>query len=198
MTKVFYTDITKNNIDYNKYISLNRKEKIKNYKSEQQKQLSAFCEILLFDVLGEKVEILYDDFGKPYIKNSDLFINFSHSGNISVCAISDKPVGVDVEKIRTLNIKIAEKHFTDTELNKILNNEVEFIKYWTLKESYLKYLGTGLRRKINSFEISINDEIRVYDQNVLKNVNFKSHNIGDYIISTCFENIEYSIEYTEL
>ena len=57
--------------------------------------------------------------------------------------LSDKPVGIDVEKIKDINIKIADRFFSKEESGRFIQKEEsERLKYffdlWTLKESYIK------------------------------------------------------------
>jgi 4'-phosphopantetheinyl transferase len=97
--------------------------------------------------------------GKPEIPGNDtIHFNISHSGQWVVCAIAHVPVGIDVERIRPVKPGLAERFFTGKEFN-ILQNlpELEraekFIELWTLKESFLKAIGRGLTRNLNSFSI---------------------------------------------
>ena len=63
--------------------------------------------------------------------------------NIVAVAISNMPVGVDVEKFKELNLKLANKILTESEMQEFLNLEkneqnVYLIKKWTQKESIFK------------------------------------------------------------
>lgn len=101
-----------------------------------------------------------DDYGKPYVQGRpDFHFNLSHSGSWVVIAYGASPVGVDVERIRMDAGKenIARRHFTPEEQEYVFSageeNGERFFEIWTAKESYLKYLGTGLRRSLNSFSV---------------------------------------------
>jgi 4'-phosphopantetheinyl transferase len=87
-------------------------------------------------------DIFYNEYGKPYIKNNPLYFNISHSNNITVIAISDKEIGIDIEHI-TFKKNIIDKICTEEE-KLLINNAHGFTKLWVKKESYIKYLGTGL------------------------------------------------------
>ncbi|WP_315376111.1 4'-phosphopantetheinyl transferase family protein [Oribacterium sinus] len=113
-----------------------------------------FSHILLKKHLSQKLSIKEEDvrytkgkYHKPYLKEGDLQFNLSHSASYIAIGLSKRPVGVDVEEI--LN---KEKLFFSTGLwskeeeEAILaskDQEGEFTRFWTLKESYLKALGTG-------------------------------------------------------
>lgn len=99
--------------------------------------------------------------GKPYISGAEHFhYNLSHSGNWVVIAFGDSPVGVDVETIRTSADAeaIARRWFTEEEYAWVFSKDESrlerFFQIWTGKESYLKYLGTGLTKSTRSFRVA--------------------------------------------
>lgn len=87
-------------------------------------------------------EIIYNEYKKPYLKNNSYFFNLSHSNNVTVCALSDKEIGIDIEAI-TMKEKIIKKICNENELKQIKNAD-DFTKIWTKKEAYVKYVGIGL------------------------------------------------------
>lgn len=105
---------------------------------------------LLTKVLeNEKVtnaEIVYNEHGKPYLKNNELYFNISHDKNMTVLVTSDKEIGVDLEYL-TYKQSIVNKYFTTTEqeiIKKSKNKVYDFTKIWVMKESYVKMLGIGI------------------------------------------------------
>lgn len=86
--------------------------------------------------------------GKPYAENLNIHFSLSHSGSLAVCAVSDQPVGIDVEKIKPVNFRVVEKWFTEQERQYIFSDaqktEERFFEIWTKKEAYVKRLGTGI------------------------------------------------------
>lgn len=112
-------------------------------------------------VLGiTEFEVVKDPGGKPRIAGQDRFYyNLSHSGNRVVIAWGDSPVGVDVQQMHMDSGRedLAMRFFTEHEQTYIFdspdNRSERFFRVWTGKESYLKYLGTGLRKSLNSFSI---------------------------------------------
>ena len=97
--------------------------------------------------------------GKPTFTTKDnLHFNISHSGQWVVCALASGPVGVDVERLRKVNSGLAERFFSPDEVATIRalppeNQTKKFIQLWALKESFLKAIGRGLTRNLNSFSI---------------------------------------------
>lgn len=99
-------------------------------------------------------------FGKPYIEGNNRFhYNLSHCGSWVVIAFGDSEVGIDVEKICMDPGKesIARRYFTPDEQAYVFETAAlapqRFFEVWTGKESYLKYLGTGLHKDLASFSI---------------------------------------------
>ncbi len=62
--------------------------------------------------------------------------NISHAGDYIACAVSDDPVGVDIELIKTADMQIAERFFTTDETAYIKSGQQEqrFYEVWTKKE----------------------------------------------------------------
>ena len=101
-----------------------------------------------------------------------------------LCAISDREVGADIEYIDpTIDLNIAKHYFYNSEYENIMNAKNrpdEFFKYWVLKESYMKYTGLGMNLQLDSFEIMIEDTIRL--KNDKNNLKFNLFDIENYKI----------------
>ncbi len=70
------------------------------------------------------------------------------------------PVGVDIEKIRPIDFAIAERFFTASEYRLLMDTAEQerlqlFYTLWTLKESYIKFVGKGLSIPLDSFAIEL-------------------------------------------
>lgn len=94
-----------------------------------------------------EVNLRYGAQGKPYLTDGPFF-SISHSRGYAAVAISDAPVGLDVELVRPFHEKLPERIFSMGELKWFQERNscrVDFFTLWTLKESYYKYLGTGLQ-----------------------------------------------------
>ncbi|MBR4230958.1 MAG: 4'-phosphopantetheinyl transferase superfamily protein [Bacilli bacterium] len=87
-------------------------------------------------------EIIYNKYGKPYFKDNPIFFNVSHSDKYAVLAVSDKEIGVDIQKI-TYKAKIINKICNENE-KKLIKNANDFTKIWVKKESFVKMVGQGL------------------------------------------------------
>lgn len=71
-----------------------------------------------------------DEKGKPRVSDDIFYFSLSHSGNYAVCAISDTPIGVDIEEDKELPERIRKR---------FANNVTE----WTKKEAKGKLTGNG-------------------------------------------------------
>ena len=74
--------------------------------------------------------------------------NVSHSGRLVACTVSPRPVGVDVEKFFSPDDALLQRVCSGGESRFVRASgdllSAAFTLIWTLKESYLKALGTGL------------------------------------------------------
>lgn len=119
-----------------------RREKAAALRHPQAKARSVAAGLLLKTLLGSKAEQLAaGQNGKPTVPGIQL--NLSHSGAWAVCALSDGPTGVDVERIKAHDAVLWKRVFTPAELAH-LSTPADHCRLWTAKESFLKYLGAGL------------------------------------------------------
>ncbi|MDF9507965.1 4'-phosphopantetheinyl transferase family protein, partial [Bacillus cereus] len=67
-------------------------------------------------------------------------------------------MGIDIEQIRPIKLKdilkvFSEKEIEDLNLKTLADKYNYFYDLWTLKESYIKAIGTGFGTPFNSFTI---------------------------------------------
>lgn len=114
-----------------------------------------------FGLSYRSASVQTDENGKPFLAGEKVFFNLSHSGEETMCVMSDAPVGCDVEKIERPNLDLAKRFFSKEETAEILEEADEqmqkesFYRFWTLKESYVKCRGLGLGMALDSFTISL-------------------------------------------
>lgn len=121
-----------------------------------------------------------------------------------VCAISDKEIGIDIERMRD-NIKVtdlAKRFFSKEEQQETLDCSGEerlelFTKIWTAKESYFKYTGEGLTRELGMCSVDLKQGIIVDSQTGVK-CYCKAWNVDKYFISICFGNEEETALYRQI
>ena len=126
-----------------------------------QKSLYEEYAIRLPETIPED-EIAFGAHGKPYLRNFPrIHFNISHSYGRIVCAFSKTPVGVDVERIAPVKDALLRRTLAQQEQQELqalvdegYDRDEIFFRYWTAKESYLKYLGCGITRELRDVIIS--------------------------------------------
>lgn len=190
-------DVSK--LDFNKlqgFVSPARLKKADKYFHQKDKQLSLGVEILLNHALGEMgiYDPIFgvDKYGKPYLKNySDIYFNLSHSESYVACAVSNSPVGVDIEYIDEVDLNVAERYFFGSEYEYILNNSNKkeaFFSLWVLKESYMKMTGLGFHLPLDEFSIEIDDEIKLIHKDNTVKLGLWNVCGGEYMLGICSKN----------
>lgn len=116
---------------------------------------AAFC-----NKKPEEMEFDFGEHGKPFVVNGRVHYNLSHCQNYVVLAVSEKPIGVDVEVVREFSALVAQKKFTEQEVEYIAaagregrSMQQAFYEIWTAKEAYLKYTGEGLYGGLNALTL---------------------------------------------
>lgn len=145
---------------------------------------------------ADKLTMRSMEHGKPYFvekdqKNreiiSDIHFNLSHSQDMVACVVSRQPVGIDIEKIRRYNAKVADRILSEKEwdfLQSSKQKDKDFIRFWTLKEAYGKYTGKGLGTDFRKLQFRWDSCGNIYcsDEDVKV---FQQEIEEDYILSLC-------------
>lgn len=145
---------------------LKQKEYISNKKCELLRKQSIVARILLKKLLlglgvCDGYNIGFDTNGKPcYSNSSEVYLSISHSNDFVAVAVSNKPVGIDIQVYKKINNKLIEKVCSDDE-SRLLERkgEKEFFKIWTVKEAYSKCTQTKLS---DVFKLSFIKDDSVY------------------------------------
>lgn len=191
--------------------------KLKNAGMAKKRLLSSsFLQYGLSHTLGilpEKLSYQYGKFGKPslseasrkYIREQkgdsagDMEFNLSHSGKYAVLAISDAAVGIDVEREKKNRLAVAKRCFCEKEYESIVGAESyqeqnkRFLEYWTMKEAYVKYVGTGLIIPLNSFQIQRGENAISSVQTYLEGQSKEHTGLEEVYIMTCFLEEQYCV-----
>ena len=200
MYKLFYCDIELiTNEEYEeelKQLPLLRRREILRHKDLNARKLSLAGDVLakraILELSGGLETPIFAKgiHKKPYCVNYPYHFNISHSKNYTVVAVSDKPIGVDVEVVRPFSAKAAAKILTEEEKSFVMLDNIEynknerFFKLWCAKEAYLKLIGTGISGGIKSLPLKyINNQI-VSD----KDINIKYSNVlKEAVVAVVFE-----------
>ncbi len=141
-------------------ISGQRREQALKFKYEQGQRLCVLAYQLLKEGLQKEYCITenpifeYNEHGKPSIVgHPEIYFNLSHCKEAVICAISNQPIGVDVESIREFNDSLINYTMNDEEKVEIANSDAPaatFIRLWTMKEATSKLIGTGITHDVKS------------------------------------------------
>lgn len=130
-----------------------------------KKQEQHSCALKLLSLALEELYLLHytpsdlgaqwetGEHGKPYLKNHpNIHFNISHCSTLIAVGISNAPIGIDAETVRPLKNPeaVAKRVLTEEELRYLQKYSPEDAEYqllftglWTLKESLIKYTGSG-------------------------------------------------------
>lgn len=178
------------------YLNLKSQDKRRMDKilSPNRKKQSIVGKILLDELLKTSygisyfdVEIIYSSSGKPYINNKKFFFSISHSFDFAACCISEKEIGIDIEKIREINIHDLKWFATENEIRYIMQTSTEIKKrsfqIFTLKEALLKMMDMSPDKMVCT-EFSINGNQIISSD---CSANFLSIEVSDHYIAALCE-----------
>lgn len=155
------------------FLSDDERQRAGRFHRERDRQRFLAGRGLLREILGALLQVppaiivfSYGQFGKPQITAPAaapaLHFNLAHSDSIAVYATANHELGVDLERIRTVDEagQIAARFFSPREQRglRALSGELRqsaFFHGWTRKEAYLKALGRGLDDDLDQIEVSL-------------------------------------------
>lgn len=113
-----------------------------------------------------EIHFNYTNKGKPFLSETNLKFNLSHSNDYTVYAFNRKEeIGVDLEFLREVPDagRISKNYFSAEEIKEL--NEVDkenlyraFLNCWTRKEAFIKAKGDGLSFPLENFSVSLKPE----------------------------------------
>lgn len=140
-----------------------RRDVVMRYKFESGKRESALAFRLLQQMVHDydsaieetdALEFTVNEHGKPSLRSyPHVHFNLSHCKRAVACAVSDKPIGIDVECTGRYKHSLAEYCMSPEEVQWIESGDdadVRFTKLWTQKEALVKLLGTGITDDIKT------------------------------------------------
>jgi 4'-phosphopantetheinyl transferase len=126
------------------------------------------CRVMIvknFGLSHRLLEFSEDELGKPFLPaHRSIHFNLTHSGDWVGCAVGITPVGIDIERHKTMEMDIAKRFFHPNETDYVRAVPQEyterFFRIWTLKESYIKAIGKGLHCPLDSFSVIAGKQIQ--------------------------------------
>jgi phosphopantetheinyl transferase len=130
----------------NVHLSSRESESLTSYKHENRKRQWLSYRVLIQELVGEKYDISYSDFGKPFLKveKKNNHISITHSGDHSAVIINrHSSVGIDIEKPSKRIERVSGRFLSDDELGFIdFGNKWDHLTIcWTVKEALFKIHG---------------------------------------------------------
>lgn len=145
-------------------LSAYRKKKLETIKPEIARRCSLCAELLLNKTVRMEdqdfplpLKIETDAFGKPFFVGHEYEFCLSHSSHYTACALTDFPIGLDLQIRTNCEDRLVRRFFTEREQESIFSandRNAAFTRLWCRKESFLKAIGTGLRLPLDSFDVS--------------------------------------------
>ena len=124
----------------------------------------AAAQVLLQHALGDGFglpgpDLVHDSCGRPAVAaHPEVHVSVSHCEGAVLVAASSARIGVDVEWLRPLDRFALARMLNPAEIDRVLRSpdpDREFFRYWTLKESYLKAVGTGLGYAVKDLDVDV-------------------------------------------
>lgn len=105
---------------------------------------SASAKQLLTQIYGSACEVLYNEYGKPYIRDFSGSCSISHSGNkIAVALSKQDSIGIDIQNHSPKIVQVLSKFISPLEQMYLDNDYLakQALIIWTIKEATYKYVG---------------------------------------------------------
>lgn len=192
--------------EYYKMMSHERRRKVDSCLFIKDKRLSLGAGILMdkglsaYGLCEREAVVSYRENGKPYLPGyPHIHFNLSHSGCRALAVFAGVETGCDIEQVQQADLALAQRFFTRKEYDFIAGqrgseqqNET-FFRLWTLKESLLKAVGTGLSLSLDAFEITISSQGKIAvgwkhggtEDFRCGHFTFREYRMGEYCAAVC-------------
>lgn len=144
-------------------VSSEKQDRIKKFHFKRDAQNCLLGDILTrieicnaTNLRNKQLKFSVNVYGKPFLINCpNIHYNISHTSNYIALVLSDKPVGIDIEFVKSIDLRIAQRFFAPDETAYIManNHKQRFYEIWTKKESRIKWEGKGLYKPLSSFSV---------------------------------------------
>jgi len=187
------------------------KNKIRKYVKENDQKRSLLGKIAIVKMIAKLLKIDQDElvfsrdsFEKPILEKPflrKLNFNIAHSGKYVIVGVnSEGKIGVDIEKIKLIDLEIMKNVFMDKEIKYVNSNKKEalkkFYQIWSLKESFVKAIGEGLSYPLKKFHFEFKNGKIIHKIDLKKSKwQFKMYNVNNaYKTAVCLENGNFPTE----
>lgn len=170
------------------YVESSRSEFNALYKSEQRKCEVLAVRLLIKEIIGDNVQLLHQDNGKPYL-SSGMNISISHTRGFAVIIVShSKQVSVDIEYFSNRIERIRSKFMRDDEN---ASSQVQLLMHWCAKETMYKLFPEDnlTFNKMQLLSVDGNDSTGII---TAKNI-FRNRNVSVYYRTFCNCLLTYAV-----
>lgn len=170
------------------YVESSRSEFKALYKSEQRKCEVLAVRLLIKEIIGDNVQLLHQDNGKPYL-SSGMNISISHTRGFAVIIVShSKQVSVDIEYFSNRIERIRSKFMRDDEN---ASSQVKLLMHWCAKETMYKLFPEDnlTFNKMQLLSVDGNDSTGII---TAKNI-FRNRNVSVYYRTFCNCLLTYAV-----
>jgi 4'-phosphopantetheinyl transferase len=139
-------------------LSDQRREYAMRYRFDLGRRTCIAAYLLLCRALNEEYGITgkpvfaFSEHGKPsIIGHEDIHFNFSHCSEAAICAVSTKPIGVDIETPRHPKPAFIDYTMNGSEVERIRkahDPSMLFTQLWTMKEALVKLTANGITNNL--------------------------------------------------
>lgn len=161
-------------------VPLEHLEHLRQYHYQRDAKFSLIGQLLIRYLLSRSFEekstsfvVQRDRFARPFVRSHPSFdLNLSHQNAlVAIVGTRDGRVGCDTMLVRSSDRKRIQRANYPLLKEKILNKDEErflmtnastdeqrlalFLRFWTLKESYVKWLGEGLRYPMKNIHLRL-------------------------------------------
>ena len=194
--KLYLWKITEDIEELHHAVKLNNssQNRVDSMKSESHQKGFLAVRMLLQHIGYTDFDLYYDAFGKPHLTDGKC-ISISHSHTFSAIAISDQPIGLDVEQVKEKILKIASRFMDVSHLNNLseIEKRIKATVIWGIKESIFKIKnieGISFQNHIFEEDFSFEDKkasAMLKHENKEENFDILFDSIEDYIFVCAFE-----------
>lgn len=170
------------------YVERSRSEFNALYKSEQRKCEVLAVRLLIKEIIGDNVQLLHQDNGKPYL-SSGMNISISHTRGFAVIIVSrSKQVSVDIEYFSNRIERIRSKFMRDDEN---ASSQAMLLMHWCAKETMYKLFPEDnlTFSKMQLLSVNGNDSTGII---TAKNI-FRNRNVSVYYRTFCNCLLTYAV-----
>lgn len=136
-------------------------KKIGNMRSQEDKKRSLAANLAarraaacFLGLDEDDIRIYHDETGRPLCDGC--FVSLSHSGEYAACAVDCSPVGIDIEHIRQLRLKLSDKICRNDGERSFADCSERLLEIWTVKEACFKALSPKYKT-VGEIELKITE-----------------------------------------